>query len=399
MPIKSVRLHSNGKHVLSCDQKSIKAWERREGTKNLFAVEPKARVNHLCTVGDSGVVLAAAETSRILSYYIPALGLAPKWCSFLGKESGRVSTPQVCDFDRCCSLLLCGHGMIVFPPVNLFSSFVFHVDNFTEELEDGAKASLGGEDVYENYRFVTMEELQKMNLEHLVGTSLLRGYMHGYFMDLRLWRKATEAADPFAYDTYRKEMVKEKIEKERTSRIAVPLANSTVKKVKVNQKVVDMALEKAQFRKGVKADVAAAVVTDNRFKTMFEDEDFAVDEGDNRFRLLHPGKQQQADNHDVDSDLDLEEDVEEDGGSVSDGSEDDDSDGISAEIPSKKRKPKQQPRLYGVKKGTSAPVVAASTAIDLARGHKVPSSIASKEKKRKQKEAKKTLGERLKRHT
>lgn len=27
-------------------------------------------------------------------------------------------------------------------------------------------------------------------LDHLVGSSLLRAYMHGYFMDARLYRKA-----------------------------------------------------------------------------------------------------------------------------------------------------------------------------------------------------------------
>ena len=33
--------------------------------------------------GDSGLLLMAAEQSRVLSYYVPALGPAPRWCSFL----------------------------------------------------------------------------------------------------------------------------------------------------------------------------------------------------------------------------------------------------------------------------------------------------------------------------
>lgn len=34
-------------------------------------------------VKESGVVFVAAEQPRILSYFIPDLGPAPSWCSFL----------------------------------------------------------------------------------------------------------------------------------------------------------------------------------------------------------------------------------------------------------------------------------------------------------------------------
>ncbi len=40
------------------------------------------------------------------------------------------------------------------------------------------------------YRFVTKAELDKLALGHLVGTPLLRAYMHGFFLDNRLYRKA-----------------------------------------------------------------------------------------------------------------------------------------------------------------------------------------------------------------
>ena len=31
-----------------------------------------------------------------------------------------------------------------------------------------------------------------VGLSHLVGTNMLRAYMHGYFMDIQLYRKARE---------------------------------------------------------------------------------------------------------------------------------------------------------------------------------------------------------------
>lgn len=38
-------------------------------------------------------------------------------------------------------------------------------------------------------RFVTRAELSRLALEHLLGTPLLRAYMHGYFIDNRLYHK------------------------------------------------------------------------------------------------------------------------------------------------------------------------------------------------------------------
>jgi hypothetical protein len=70
-------------------------------------------------------------------------------------------------------------------------------------------------------RFVTSSELEKLGLGHLVGTSLLRAYMHGYFIDNRLYGRAKALADPFAYDTYRQQRVEKKLAEERKSRISI----------------------------------------------------------------------------------------------------------------------------------------------------------------------------------
>ena len=43
--------------------------------------------------------------------------------------------------------------------------------------------------VYDDYRFVTRTELDGLGLSHLIGSKLLRAYMHGFFMDIRLYHK------------------------------------------------------------------------------------------------------------------------------------------------------------------------------------------------------------------
>lgn len=61
-----------------------------------------------------------AEDKKMLTYYIPNLGPAPRWCSFL--------------------------------------------DSLTEELEEGETAT-----VYDDYKFVTVEELHDLGFSHLIG--------------------------------------------------------------------------------------------------------------------------------------------------------------------------------------------------------------------------------------
>ncbi len=81
-----------------------------------------------------------------------------------------------------------------------------------------------------------------------MGTPMLRAYMHGFFVDNRLYEKAKVSCfpammanapcrpppffkpshsslqvltDPFAYETYRQQRVQKKIEEERKSRISL----------------------------------------------------------------------------------------------------------------------------------------------------------------------------------
>ena len=53
-----------------------------------------------------------------------------------------------------------------------------------EELEEGAQTT-----IYDNFKFLTKEDLERLNLTNLIGTNLLRAYMHGFFIDYRLYKK------------------------------------------------------------------------------------------------------------------------------------------------------------------------------------------------------------------
>ncbi|RDL37077.1 putative isomerase YbhE [Venustampulla echinocandica] len=222
---------SQEKKILSADKRIIKLWDEADG-KAWTSVEPAVDINSVAWCKQSGMILTANEGQQQHAFFIPQLGPAPKWCSFL--------------------------------------------DNMVEEMAEEAPA-----ETYDNYKFLTLPELKALNLGHLIGTTnLLRPYMHGYFVASKLYEEARLIANPYIWDDERTKRVKEKVEKERASRIRGG------KKVNVNQNLVDKMLKRQERRQTV--DKEMGVLGDERFGKLFEDEEFAVDERSREFRALNP---------------------------------------------------------------------------------------------------------------
>lgn len=222
---------SQEKKILSADKKIIKIWDEATGDP-WTSVEPIVDLNDVAWCKNSGMILTANEGQHQHAFFVPQLGPAPKWCSFL--------------------------------------------DNMVEEMAEEVHT-----ETYDNYKFLTLPELKQLSLAHLVGKSnLLRPYMHGYFVASKLYEQAKLIANPYAFEEERVKRVKEKVEKERASRIR------GTKKVKVNQKLVDKLLKKQENRGEV--DTKAGLLGDDRFSKLFEDEEFMVDETSREFRLINP---------------------------------------------------------------------------------------------------------------
>jgi len=222
---------SQEKKILSADKRIVKIWDEADG-EPWTSVEPVVDLNDVAWCKDTGMILTANEGKQQHSFFVPQLGPAPKWCSFL--------------------------------------------DNLVEEMAEEVRS-----ETYDNYKFLTVPELKQLSLAHLVGkTNLLRPYMHGYFVASKLYDQAKLIANPYMFEEERMKRVKNKVEKERASRIR---GN---KKVKVNQNVVDKILKKQENRATV--DEKAGLLGEDRFGKMFEDEEFAVDENSREFRYLNP---------------------------------------------------------------------------------------------------------------
>jgi len=251
--------------IMSADKRIIKLWDPRDGTP-WTSVEPAVDINSVAWCKDSGMLLTANEGRQQHSFFIPQLGPAPKWCSFL--------------------------------------------DNLVEEMAEdpndpNAFTSAQAGSVYDNYKFLTIPQLRTLNLEHLIGrTNLLRPYMHGYFVAQRLYEEARLITNPYIWEEERAKRVKEKIDKERESRIR----GKKKAAVKVNKRLAEKLMNaeeknerrraKRVLERGGDEEMAEApapseskgngVLGDSRFQALFEDEDFAVDEKSFEFQLLNP---------------------------------------------------------------------------------------------------------------
>jgi ribosome biogenesis protein ENP2 len=256
--------------IMSADKKIIKIWDPRDG-RPWTSVEPAVDINSVAWCQDSGMLLTANEGRQQHSFFIPQLGPAPKWCSFLD---------------------------------NL-------VEEMAEDPNDPNAFSTGqAGTVYDNYKFLTVPQLRNLNLEHLIGrTNLMRPYMHGYFVAQRLYEEARLITNPYIWEEERAKRVKEKIDKERESRIrgkkkvAVKVNKKLAEKLLAVEEKKERRMAQRVLRQGGDEPEKAATDTpatedsekptkglfgDGRFAQLFEDEDFAIDETSREFQLLNP---------------------------------------------------------------------------------------------------------------
>ena len=330
--------------VLSADKRIIKIWDQASG-KPWTSVEPSVDINDVCVVPNSGMLFTANEGREMHSFLIPALGPSPWWCAHLDTQTEGLADKNINDPDA--------------------------------YITDAADT--GGEVVtYDNYKFLTKPELKQLNLDHFIGGghatnttngdkkatlggSLVRPYMHGYFVDQRLYDEARVITDPFEWERERKRIVAAKIEKQRESRIRSTRSTAATAKVKINKRLAERLValegklarasgEKEEKEKVGEGEKKGKVLKDTRFTRLFQNPDFEVDESSMEFRQLNPstnplpppppplhirktavGKEQESSSSPSSSDND---------------DDDDDSEEEAAEKESKKQKQKpQQPQM------------------------------------------------------
>ena len=266
LPVVKVEFHPSTRHVVSTDAKSVRIWDQHSGTA-YTAIESAASLHDSTLWPGTGLVMATGEQQRVQVWYIPALGAAPKWCAFL--------------------------------------------DSLTEELEERSETS-----VYEDYQFVTPQQLSEWGADHLIGSNVLRAYMHGYFIHAKLYHKLKQAhadtlpAQPAAPTPAALQRLREKtgdrILQRRTGSIKVNaayadalMATAAVKRRMREAKQhdedgeadEDEAVAAAAAEERV-SDVAANPLGDARFARLFSEEEYKIDVDSEEYKRLHPSEWQ-----------------------------------------------------------------------------------------------------------
>jgi ribosome biogenesis protein ENP2 len=171
--------------------------------------------------------------------------------------------------------------------------------------------------------------LEQLGISNLVGTPLLRGYMHGFFMDVNLYNRVKAVANPFEYEEYQKKKLQERLKAKQSSRIA-SRADDKVKKTKtaVNSELADR-LENKATASTKTGRVAQSLLSDDRFGNLFTNPDFEIDEEDEDFKLRNPSgvsAKNKKNNLDSESESDDEEVEQGNVSDVEDGASIDDND-------------------------------------------------------------------------
>lgn len=190
LPIVDIKFHSSSSSIISCDTKLVKIWDYKNNVgKNITHIETPANINNLLIARDSkrnesGMLMIAGEQSRVMTYYIPELGPAPKWCSFLDGLTEELEED--------------------------IQKKLIHESSSLDPLANSS-SNLQEKIIYDDYKFLTLKELEELNATSLIGTSLVHAYMHGYFVSIKLYSKLRSVAKPFEYQEHHKNLVKKKM--------------------------------------------------------------------------------------------------------------------------------------------------------------------------------------------
>jgi ribosome biogenesis protein ENP2 len=205
-------------------------------------------------------------------------------------------------------------------PAPKWASFL---DSVTEELADDVQGG-AGKGAYSDYKFVDRQELDtyvhpyflkidtdnpRLGLTHLIGTPTLKPYMHGYFLSLKLYSTARLIANPQSYAEHRDRVVSDRLAAKAESRIRAkkeqPKVNKGLAERLRRAEEREEAMEKKrkerrgegedgeeeveeEREKGEKAKGRETLLSDPRFKDLWENPDFEVDEDSREFAMLNP---------------------------------------------------------------------------------------------------------------
>lgn len=226
LPINNIEFLNNDQWVASSDKRGVRVWSEESGdTRLIVSFEPhKVAVNGFCLAQPgTGLFFVPTESPTIHTFFIPSIGPAPKFCSFL--------------------------------------------DNIVEQLQEKEK-SREDTDLYDNFKFLTRTEMDTIGISSFIGTPMSRPYMHGFLVEINNYKRALQKAKKVTCSV--QEPDNRETEPDEIERCVAPSVNEHL----------FTALNRQKSR-------TSAVLKDPRFVELFADEEFAIENGDVQDRAIH----------------------------------------------------------------------------------------------------------------
>ncbi|CRG93075.1 conserved Plasmodium protein, unknown function [Plasmodium gallinaceum] len=227
-----IKIYSENKSLLSLQ--IIKFDDEKSNKKNKLLNNDSININSFTFYKNSGLCFIPCDNKKVFIYFIPFIGLAPKWCNFL--------------------------------------------DNMTEELEEKERYRRNDTDDYSNelfddYVFLTSQQVDQLNINHLKGTKNLISYLHGYYIPTKIYADIKSVIDQNNFEQIKKTIIQKKLESKQQMRI--PQKNALV-----NKEYVHNLLNKVQKKIDKKQKVmydAEQLLQDKRFNKLFYDPEYMIE--------------------------------------------------------------------------------------------------------------------------
>ncbi len=223
-------------HVCSADTQALKVWGKTDGA-NFTTLEAPAQIYDFTVVksqhnlaapyecADSGVFCLCCDTPKVQVHFVPQLGVAPKWSSFL--------------------------------------------DSITEELEERDAAV-----VYDDYQFIPKAELDQLGVSpESITDGRVRPLMNGAYIENRLYRELKAVADPQAFG--RHAMAQQRAKRDR--KVSERISKFKRTDPEAEAAAVPAGSSAAPFLKGMSPAAMELIGRDPRFAAKMGTGEFAVD--------------------------------------------------------------------------------------------------------------------------
>ncbi|SBT74816.1 nucleolar protein 10, putative [Plasmodium malariae] len=231
----------------------------RSGKKMKILNSDSININSFTFYDSSGLCFIPCDNKKVFLYFIPFIGLAPKWCNYLDSI-----TEELEEKER--------YGTYSYDGTNVLNNDIGSstINSNSSMLNYNSKCS--GE-IFDDYIFLTNEQVEQLQITHLKGTKNLIPYLHGHYIPSKVYTDIKNVVKMDDQEYVKKSLIQKKLEYKQQMRIPD-------KQTFISRDYVDKLLKKVNKKIDKKQKIlvdAEELLQDERFNKLFYDPDYMVE--------------------------------------------------------------------------------------------------------------------------